>query len=92
MPFSCSQNLQGDYTIMVQTFICTAKVQVLKRTNETRNIMWISLEELRDMLDNDKNSFYPMHVNTLKKYLALKIFNHPNLRESQYFHNVLQLF
>lgn len=71
-PFSCSQNLHGDYPIMVQTFICTAKGQVLKRTNETRNIMWISLEKLRDMLDSDKSRFYPMHVHTLNKYLTLK--------------------
>jgi ADP-ribose pyrophosphatase len=78
MPFSCSQNLQGEYPIMVQTFICTAKGNILKRTNETKNIRWVSLTELKDMLDNDEDIFYPMHVITLKKYLDLKLHRHPN--------------
>lgn len=72
-PFSCSQNLSEEYPIMVQIFICKTKGKLLKNTNETRNIRWISLEELKYMLEDNKNNFYPMHVETLKKYLNLKL-------------------
>ena len=71
-PFACAQNLEGIYPIMVQTFICKVEGEALERTNETKNIRWISLKELKDMLDNKENEFYPMHVVALKKILGLK--------------------
>lgn len=72
-PFSCSQNIQGTYPIMVQTFICNAEGELLNRSNETKNIRWISLIELKKLLESDKNLFYPMHVTTLEKYLKTKL-------------------
>lgn len=72
-PFSCSQNIEGTYPIMVQTFVCKANGELLKKTNETRNIRWLSLIELRSLLENSKNSFYPMHVTALTKYLEQKM-------------------
>ncbi|MCR2044043.1 NUDIX hydrolase [Anaerosalibacter massiliensis] len=72
IPFSCSQNIKGIYPIMVQTFICKANGELLKQTNETKNIRWISLSELQELLENNEESFYPMHVLTLKKYLKCK--------------------
>ena len=74
-PFSCSQNLQGTYPIMVQTFICNAIGEVLKKSNESINIRWIPLVELKELLENNKSVFYPMHVTTLEKYLNMKL-NH----------------
>jgi len=70
MPFACSQNTEGNYPIMVQTFICKVQGKVLDKTNETKNIRWVSLSELKEMLDTNENGFYPMHVATLKKYLS----------------------
>jgi ADP-ribose pyrophosphatase len=72
-PFSCSQNIQGIYPIMVQTFICNASGDLLKKTNETKNIRWISLRELKVLLESNKQSFYPMHVTALEKYLKMKL-------------------
>jgi ADP-ribose pyrophosphatase len=77
MPFSCSQNIQGAYPIMVQIFICKANGKLLKKTNETENIRWMALKELQDLLESNDNFFYPMHVETLKKYLKHK--KHNNL-------------
>lgn len=74
-PFSCSQNIQGTYPIMVQIFLCKAKGELLQKTNETKNIRWISLKELQDLLESDTNLFYPMNVVTLKKYLKEKLKN-----------------
>ena len=69
IPFACAQNIEGNYPIMVQTFICKVEGQALEKTNETKNISWISLNELKDMLENKQNEIYPMHVIALKKYL-----------------------
>jgi len=71
-PFSSNQNLQGTYPIMVQTFICKATGKLLKKSNETMNARWVSLENLKELLESNKKAFYPMHVTTLEKYLAKK--------------------
>ena len=72
MPFSCAQNIAGDYPVMVQTFICKVKGKMLHKTNESKNIRWVSLNELSDMLSKHEEGFYPMHVESLKKYLKIK--------------------
>ena len=71
-PFACSQNIQGTYPIIVQIFICNASGELLNKTDETRNIRWISLIELKDLLESNTNLFYPMHVVTLEKYIKMK--------------------
>lgn len=69
-PFACSQNLRGDYPIMVQTFICRAQGEVVEQTDEARNARWVSVETLKEMLRNGERSFYPMDIATLKKYVT----------------------
>ena len=71
-PFACSQNVDGDYPIMVQVFICRASGKAFSESNESRNIRWVSLNDLRRMLRDDEDSFYPMHISTLKKYIHSK--------------------
>lgn len=71
-PFACSQNVDGNYPIMVQVFICRASGKELNESSESRNIRWVSLNDLRNMLRDDEDSFYPMHISTLKKYLNSK--------------------
>lgn len=72
-PFSCSQNIEGTYPIMVQTFICNADGELLNRSNETKNIRWIPLIELKELLEGDTSLFYPMHITTLERYLKTKL-------------------
>lgn len=72
-PFSSSQNIQGTYPIMVQTFLCKAKGELIKKSNETKNIRWLSLKELQTLLEKSEEFFYPMHVITLKEYLIRKL-------------------
>lgn len=72
-PFSCSQNIQGTYPIMVQTFICNADGEFLKKSNETKNIRWIPLIELKELLEGDNSLFYPMHITTIESYLKTKL-------------------
>lgn len=70
-PFCSAQNLKGEYPIMVQIFICKVTGTLTDHTDETQNLRWISLTELQQKLDAEEDRFYPMHVATLKKYLAL---------------------
>lgn len=72
VPFTSAQNVFGDYPIMVQTFICRVKGEVLQSSDETQNIKWLSLKELKELLRKDESKFYPMHVLTLKKFLILR--------------------
>jgi ADP-ribose pyrophosphatase len=72
IPFNCSQNIDGYYPIMVQVFICKVKGELLKCTDETKNIRWMPLNELVSILKSNEDRFYPMHVCTLKKYLKMK--------------------
>lgn len=71
-PFSCSQNTQGSYPIMVEVFICKATGDILNETNESKNIRWISLIELYKIIESNSNRFFPMHFAILKKYLKFK--------------------
>ena len=71
-PFACAQNVEGEYPIMVQVFICRASGKELSESDESRNIRWVSLDTLRKMLGDNEDSFYPMHISTLKKYLNSK--------------------
>lgn len=71
LPFCSTQNLSGGYSIVLQTFICHAEGTLLIRSNETRNMRWVTRMECFQMLTNGINGFYPMHVNALKKYLTM---------------------
>lgn len=67
-PFAHAQNIQGSYPIMVQTFICEVNGELVKKTNETQNLRWISIEALKHMVQNETESLYPMHVHTFMQY------------------------
>jgi hypothetical protein len=64
------QNLSGGYSIILQTFICCAEGELLKQTNETINIRWELLSDVEAMLERSPEKFYPMHINSLRKYIA----------------------
>lgn len=69
MPFSCSQNLIGKYPIMVFVFICKVKGVLLPFSNESNNYKWTSISEIKRILANSPESLYPMHVDSLRKYV-----------------------
>ena len=68
-PFSHAQNIEGNYPIMVQTFICKVEGELLIQTNETQNLKWITLKELRRLIEEEIDTLYPMHVHTFLMYL-----------------------
>lgn len=71
-PFTSCQCVDGYYPIMVQVFICKVKGELLKESDESKNIRWISIKELRRLLDKSEDKLYPMHVITLEKYVRMK--------------------
>lgn len=70
MPFFCSQNLSGGYSILLQTFLCKAEGELLSSTNETKNIHWESVNSIKKLIKNSKELWYPLHINVLLKYFS----------------------
>ena len=68
MPFSCSQNIEGNYPIMVFVFICRTTGELLPFSDESKNYKWTPLSEVEKTLAESPQAFYPMHVDTLRKY------------------------
>ena len=68
-PFCVTQNLSGAYSLILSTFVCEAKGELLERTNETENIRWMKREELKEIVDHSPERIFLMHVNALRKYL-----------------------
>ena len=43
----------------------------VSETDESRNIRWIEISELAELLKNNKSKFFTMNVDALEKYLKL---------------------
>ena len=71
MPFSCSQNLIGEYPIMVFVFICKVEGELLPFSDESKNYRWIPISEIKRLIADCPEVFYPMHVGTLRKYICI---------------------
>jgi len=69
VPFFSSQNIENNYPIVVETFVCEATGDALQESPEAKNIRWISLESLNELLTRKTILFYPMIVMPLKHYL-----------------------
>lgn len=68
-PYCVTQNLSGAYSIVLSTFLCEAEGELLEQTDETENIRWMNIKELKEIVDNHPESIFLMHVNALRKYL-----------------------
>lgn len=70
MPFSCAQNLAGDYPLMVFVFICRVTGELLPFSDESKDYKWTPVSEIKRILADSPQSIYPMHVDTLRKYVC----------------------
>ena len=68
-PFACAQNTAGTYPVMVLVFICHATGNLLDASDEARNFRWVGIDALAEMLAREPQRFYPMHVDTLRKFV-----------------------
>lgn len=71
IPFCVTQNLKNAYSIICNHFICEADGEPVSETDESRNIRWIEIEELAQLLKNNKSKFFTMNIDALEKYLKL---------------------
>ncbi len=70
-PFCITQNLSGAYSIILNTFICEADGDPCDCTEETQNICWKKLSDIRRIVQETPDQIFFMHLNALKKYLQL---------------------
>lgn len=70
-PYCMTQNLAGAYSLLVHTFLCRAEGELLKETNETKNIRWEKAEDVRKLLISEPESIFLLHINALKQYLGI---------------------
>lgn len=70
-PFCITQNLSGAYSIILNTFICEAEGEPLSSTDETQNIGWVNISEVRRIVEDEPQRVFFMHINALKKYLNM---------------------
>lgn len=68
-PYCVTQNLSGGYSILLSTFICEAAGEPRAQKGETAAPRWIPLQELRQKLEHQPETFYPLHLGALHKYL-----------------------
>ena len=68
-PYYITQNLSRAYSIILNTFLCEAKGELLTEINESQNIHWIKIEELKKILKNNPEKIFLLHINALQKYL-----------------------
>ena len=69
-PFCIVQNLSGIYSLIMQTFICHADGTLVYSTNETVDIHWESITNLKKILFEKPQELFPMDILPLKKYVA----------------------
>lgn len=67
-PFCVTQNLSGGYSLILFTFICSGEGELYEKSDESSDIKWIAVDEIKILLDKHPDRFFPMHVNALKKY------------------------
>lgn len=67
-PFCITQNLSGGYSLILFTFICSGEGKLYDKSNESSDIKWIPTNELKLLLDTNPEKFFPMSINSLKKY------------------------
>lgn len=70
-PYCITQNLSGAYSIILNTFLCEAEGEVLLNTDETENIHWISVSDMKRLVEESPEKIFFMHINALRKYLGL---------------------
>ena len=70
-PYCVTQNLSGVYSIILNTFLCEAEGELLSETNESQNIHWMKIEDLKKILKNNPEKIFLLHINALQKYLGI---------------------
>lgn len=69
-PYCMTQNLSGAYSIILHTFLCEAEGKLLLSSNETQDIHWEKVSDMRELVEKQPEKIFLMHVNALRKYVG----------------------
>ena len=72
IPFFSTQNIENNYPIVIDTFVCRAIGNTLNESFDAKNIRWISLDSLAKLITQNPNLFYPMIIMPIRHYLKKK--------------------
>lgn len=68
-PFYICQNVERHFPICIVFFICKTEIGNMKSCSDAAtDIRWVSVENLKQMLDTKQELFFPFVYGTLKKY------------------------
>ena len=70
-PFCVTQNLSGAYSILLLTFVCRAEGELLARTEETEDIRWVPVAAVEQLVREEPERFFFMHLQGLRKYMGI---------------------
>lgn len=70
-PYCITQNLSSAYSIILNTFLCEAEGELLRSTDETENIHWMHINDVKSLVLEEPEKIFFMHINALRKYLDL---------------------
>ena len=73
VPFFSAQNIMENYPIVIDTFICETEGEPISESQDARNIRWISIENLNQLLQDHESLFYPMVVVPLKQFIKMEM-------------------
>ena len=73
IPFFSSQNIEKNYPIVLETFICEADGEPFVESKDAKDIHWISLEDLQQLLLENELLFYPMILMPLKHFIKMEL-------------------
>ncbi|WP_207204726.1 NUDIX hydrolase [Miniphocaeibacter massiliensis] len=74
-PYHCTQNLIGNYPVILMVFICQTTGKLLSSSNESKNYKWISIAELKTLVEKTPEKIYPMDLALLHKFINDKSYN-----------------
>jgi len=71
-PYYTTQNLSGAYSIIIHFFRCEAEGEPFPSSDESTDIRWIPLREVRPLFLQDPEQFFFLQHTVLRHYLALE--------------------
>lgn len=72
VPFFSSQNIMDNYPIVIDTFICEAEGEPIIESKDAKDIQWMSLRNVKYLLQESELLFYPMIVMPLKRFIDIE--------------------
>lgn len=73
VPFCVCQNVEKSFPVCILFFICKADAGMkLINSEAATDIRWITLNDLKQKLDNEESLFFPFVLEALKKYIVYR--------------------